>query len=467
MTSKRVKVLSLILSAVMLFSIIGSMGVSAETAAETAVSEYSTVKVGIDVSYYQGDIDWAQVKNEVDFAILRVGYTGYGNLSINADVKFDEYVKGASEAGIPIGIYYFGSATSTEMAVREANFVLEQLAKYPATFSYPIIYDIEVTDEMNSAVPPVATAVSKAFCDTVRAAGYYPMVYSYTSYFNPYITTADISNNDFWQAHYYTSYSGKTPAQLIEKSGNRPSILGNYDSNISIWQCTSEGVVSGISGDVDVNISYFDYDAFIKNEGYNGYTKTASDNRIATCTGTEVNVRSGASTAFDVVGTAKLGEEFKVKRIYNKTWLEIEFEGEIAYVHSDYFTISDSSDSEVSGTVRYVICGADGVNVYLSANTADEVIGTANSGDVFLVVEDLGEWIKIQYNGTEAYVRTADVTVSESEPETDGEIGDVTDDDEGETEEKPQNIFQKAWQAIVNFFKSIGDFFKNLFGGKK
>ena len=418
MSRKSARLLSIILSALLFITVFGTLIVSAET-------DYTggDVKVGIDVSYYQKDIDWQKVKGEVDFAIIRVGYTGWGNYSINLDEKFHEYVAGAVEAGIPIGVYYYGCANSTEMAVKEAEFVLEQIGKYPATFSYPIIYDVETSPENNSVAYKIATETSKAFCETIRAAGYYPMVYSYTSYFNPYITTAEISENDFWQAHYYTSYAGLSPRELAAKAENRPSILGNYNSNISIWQCTDSAAVSGISGGVDGNISYVDYDAFIRAEGYNGFEKTVGE-RTATCNYEgNVNIRSGASTAFEILGTATMGDQFTLKGIYNKSWLEIEYNGASAFVHSDYYTVAPFSDES----------GENGENGENGGENPEENSGENN--------DNPGE--------------------GNSTDQGDGSVST------GGTPTAPQpeklNFWQQISGAVTAFFVSIFNFFKELF----
>lgn len=483
MRKTQIKIISALISLLMLFSCLGGLNVSAEETDYTA----GTPKIGIDVSYYQGDINWQKVKTQIDFAIIRVGYTGYGNLSINLDTRFDEYVKGATSAGIPIGVYYYGCATSVEMAIREAEFVLKQIERYPATFTYPIIYDVETSPDLNSKAYKLATESSKAFCDTIRAAGYYPMVYSYTSYFNPYITTATISDNDFWQAHYYTSYSGLTPSQLADKAPNRPSILGNYDSNISIWQCTDGAKVSGISAGVDCNICYFDYDSFIQSEGYNGFTQS-SDNRLAICAGDSVNIRKGASTAFEVIGTALYGEEFEVKKFYNKDWIEIEYNDETAFVYADYFNILDVEDANEEDTnyvvKEYVICTGSVVNIRAEANTKCEILGQAVNGDEFLFIEDLDEWLKIEYNGEEAYIYAAYTTRRlVKEPAegveggaADGEIDegtknepDTAPDDEsanadaGRVERPRLSFWQEIGKAVSEFFSAFISFFTRLF----
>lgn len=517
MNKRHIRLISILLSSLLFCATLGAVG------ARAATPEYNishSPKVGIDVSEHQGVIYWSRVKGQIDFAFIRIGCTYYGSLVFHKDDYFDANVRGATQAGIPIGVYYYGCAVSEEMAEREANFVLDLLAEYPATFSYPIAYDIEVDNDKNSKVPPVATKVSKKFCEVISNAGYYPMVYSYTSYFNPYITTAEISENDFWQAHYYTSYAGLTPRQLASKAGARPSILGNYDSNISIWQCTDAASVSGISGGVDGNISCIDYDALIRTEGYNGYPRGSGDTRAAICT-SGTDVRRGPSNAFSVIGQSAEGQRFTLVRYANKGWLEIMYNGQVGYVNAGCFSIEDqASDGTRYQVVKYAVCTAGNLNLRSAPSTDSAVVGQVILQDELLLIEDMGYWLKVEYKGEIAYmyssfaeIKTVYVEITEpddnppddgesngnenggensgtdtpddgentkngvdggenpgtSTPDTDnspeGDNGNGTDGTPNDRENpvKGQGFFAKIGKAIADFFRAVGQFFKSLF----
>ena len=170
----------------------------------------------------------------------------------------------------------------------------------------------------------------------------------------------------------------------------------------------------------------------IKDEGYNGYTKTVGE-RTATCVGSQVNVRSGASTAFSVIGQAVEGDEFDVKCIYNKTWIEIDFNGETGYVHSDYFAIEETVDTSVPETPD------------IDTPSEDE------TPDITPPSED---------ETPEIEEPSVDATPEIEEPS-------VNDEADKNNEDKRPGLFQRIGQAFVNFFKAIGNFFKLLFGGSK
>lgn len=194
---------------------------------------------GIDVSQYQGNIDWNQVKDAgVKFAFIRGGY-GKNNI----DPYFHQNAKGATAVGIPIGIYWFSYALNTEMAVNEAKYAIDLAKQYNVT--WPIAYDLE-GDSVSYAsrqgvtiTKQLATDMAKAFCQTVEQAGYTPMNYTNLSYYYNYFDRSQIPY-DIWYAQYSSTRS---------------------IDDMSIWQYSSSGSVSGISGRCDVNIAYKDYGA--------------------------------------------------------------------------------------------------------------------------------------------------------------------------------------------------------------
>lgn len=205
-----------------------------------------TIKRGIDVSTYQGSINWNKVKADgVEFAFIRVGYRGYGASGrLCLDTRFAENIQGAIDAGIPAGVYYFSQATTKTEAREEANYVLQRIGKYK--ISLPVVMDFEyasgssgLTGRLYNANLSVsaATDVCRAFCATVEAAGYEGMVYANKSMLQDDLNAAKIAKDyKIWLANYThkTSYSG------------------DYD----FWQCSSSESVDGISGRVDMNFWY-------------------------------------------------------------------------------------------------------------------------------------------------------------------------------------------------------------------
>lgn len=192
---------------------------------------------GIDVSRWQGKIDWTQVKKDgVEFAMIR---GGYGENQV--DSRFHENARGANAAGIPMGIYWFSYALNPEMAQKEAGYAVELARQYQV--SWPIAYDFEYDSvayaEKNGVIitRSLATRMAKAFCEEVKKLGYIPMFYANLEYLEQYFDRSQLPY-DLWYAQY-----GSTAA-VIEKT---------------IWQYSSQGRISGIEGAVDLNYGYKDY----------------------------------------------------------------------------------------------------------------------------------------------------------------------------------------------------------------
>lgn len=197
---------------------------------------------GVDVSEYQGDINWAQVKAAgIDFAIIRVGYRTYGGGEIVFDKNFKRNIKEADAAGIKVGAYFFSQAVSTEEAIEEADAVIDAIKPYNIT--YPVIFDWELiygdsarTDSMT--VEGLADCCV-SFCERVRSAGYTPMIYQNKNTAMMKLDLPRLKDYDFWLAEY----------------GSKPTYYYSY----AIWQYASDGYVPGIPGEVDMNISFVDY----------------------------------------------------------------------------------------------------------------------------------------------------------------------------------------------------------------
>ncbi len=202
-------------------------------------------KTGIDVSYHQGDIDWKRVAADgIDFAIMRVGYRGYESGALNLDEKFHEYMNGALDAGLDVGVYFFSQAVTADEAIEEANFVMEQIQGYDV--KYPVIFDWEIMESefarTNEIAPHIVTECAAAFCDTVSDGGYRPMVYGSRRFALLKLDMSKLSDYGFWYAEY--------------KDGHNEPV---YPYDYQIWQYASDGKVDGIDGDVDLNICFTDY----------------------------------------------------------------------------------------------------------------------------------------------------------------------------------------------------------------
>ena len=195
--------------------------------------------MGIDVSKWNGSIDWNAVKNSgVNYVIIRVGYRGSSQGALIEDPKFKTNIKGATAAGLKVGVYFFTQAVDEVEAVQEASMVLDRISGYK--ISYPVFLDVEGSGGRGDAIDSATrTAVCKAFCNTIKNAGYTPGVYANKTWLTSKMDAGALSGYKIWLAQY-----AKTP-----------TYTGRYD----LWQYRSDGKVSGISGKVDLNISYLGY----------------------------------------------------------------------------------------------------------------------------------------------------------------------------------------------------------------
>lgn len=198
---------------------------------------------GIDVSKHQGEIDWAKVAADgVEFAFIRVGNRGYGSGAIVDDPQFEANVVGAITNGIRVGVYFFSQAINEEEAIEEARFVLEKVAPYK--ISCPIVLDVEkVSDSearMNKISKEQRTANTLAFLKEVEAAGYKTMLYHNMEMATMKMDMTQLENYEKWFAYYNKELY--------------------YPYAYSVWQYTDKGKVDGITGDVDMNISFHLWD---------------------------------------------------------------------------------------------------------------------------------------------------------------------------------------------------------------
>ncbi len=203
---------------------------------------------GIDVSEWQDTINWVKVKkSNVDFAMIRIAYgTGY------LDKTYDYNMREANKVGMPVGTYVYSTATTKEQALEEAKLAIRKMRGYKV--SYPVVFDLEYP-QMGNLSPSKISELARTFCNEIKRAGYYPMVYCNTYWYSSKVDMSRLSDLDVWIA----SYGDKI--QAPSKS------LYDY----TIWQATdgdgggvlnpTKGLIDGIPKycNVDVNFGYVDY----------------------------------------------------------------------------------------------------------------------------------------------------------------------------------------------------------------
>ena len=195
---------------------------------------------GIDVSQWNGVIDWNAVRNAgVSYAIIRCGYRGSTVGALVKDSQFRANIAGAQAAGIKVGVYFFTQAVDEVEAVEEASMVLSMVSGY--SLQYPIFLDVESSGGRADGISAATrTAVCRAFCRTIANSGYRAGIYANKNWFSEKIYTSQLSNYTIWLAQY---------AAQPTYNATR------YD----IWQYSPTGKIPGIPEKVDLNISYLGY----------------------------------------------------------------------------------------------------------------------------------------------------------------------------------------------------------------
>ena len=193
--------------------------------------------MGIDVSKWNGDIDWTAVRNSgVSYVIIRCGYRGSTGGSLIEDSKYYSNIKGAKAAGLQVGVYFFTQAVNEVEAVEEASMVLNLIGGQG--LNLPVYLDVEPSGGRADGIgKEMRTKVCKAFCETIRNSGYKAGIYANKTWLASYINTASLTNYEIWLAQY-----AATPTYTATR----------YD----MWQYSSKGSVSGIKGNVDLNLRY-------------------------------------------------------------------------------------------------------------------------------------------------------------------------------------------------------------------
>lgn len=198
-------------------------------------------KKGVDVSTFQGDIDWKKVKKSgMDFAIIRLGFRGYESGKIVLDNKFEDNVKGSTEAGLDTGVYFFTEALTEQEAIEEADFVIENLKEYK--INMPVVIDVEESANVDKTRTRDLTADQRtknviAFCERIKEAGYDVMIYGNLKSFMIMMNIDELEGYDKWFAYYRYPF--------------------HFPYKIKMWQYTAYEKIDGIQEKADVNLMFY------------------------------------------------------------------------------------------------------------------------------------------------------------------------------------------------------------------
>ena len=361
------------------------------------------IEKGIDVSKWNGDIDWKKVKADgIDYVIIRAGY---GNSTV--DPYFKTYIEGARDAGLKIGVYWFSYATSVERAKIEAQKCLETIAPYKNSISYPVFFDYEYDSVSYAAkqgitiTKDLATEMSNAFLDAVESAGYVSGLYTNKDFGNRYFSNDLIYSSNLWVAQY--------------------SSTNSFNKPYSMWQYSEKGVVDGIKGNVDMNYTCLEtFDLGINNGSNNGSDNDSNNAPVAPpatsaekgVTTANLNLRAEASATSSVITTIPKGTNVEILDKSNNDWYKVSYNGQTGYASSKYITLDNNAPVAPPATSAEKGVTTANLNMRTSASTSASVITTIPKGtSVEVVDKSNSDWYKVNYNGQTGYVSSKYITL--------------------------------------------------------
>lgn len=394
--------------------------------ANISPDEVGALTVGIDVSKYQGTIDWAKVKEAgISFAMIRVGYRAKSTGEIFEDPTARYNLQEAQAAGIKLGAYFFSSAITKEEARAEAEFTKNIIAKYKIT--YPVAYNCEDFQSANSRQYGLdletRTGLAEAFLDEIAAAGYTPMFYA---------AKGEMEGNALWNTDVLSSKYKIWVAQY-------PSVpypetqASSYTGSHDMWQYTAQGTVTGIPKKTDINIAYFGFSKEAEAKDETPAERVEANPEVGiiftevneTVTAKqETNLRTEPSTLNDASIAGKLvhGDTATRTGIGHNGWSRLILNGKTYYAVSNYLT-TDMNDTgaqappqgPVYTQVNESVTAKEKTNLRTEPSTASEdtVVGVLHNGEVLtrIGIGDNG-WSKLDYNGQTVYAVSSYLTAA-------------------------------------------------------
>ncbi|MBE6924504.1 MAG: hypothetical protein E7466_04610 [Ruminococcaceae bacterium] len=316
---------------------------------------------GIDVSVWNGSIDWSKTKNVVDFVILRLGF------SETLDNRFLEYATNCEKYDIPYGVYHYSYALSATDAKDEANFVINTLESNGYYPELGVWFDMEDSSQASLGNSTKESLVTN-FCDTIAAAGYEPGFYGFTSWF----TTT-----------FQNTYLSSIPVWIAQIDGFSSNGTATHDGGTWLWQYSWEGSISGISGDVDCNYAYCEFRDFSSDTTYLSKCTHYAAHSTGKVT-SSVTIRQYPSTSYSSLGTISTGTTLEITGVYKNTageyWYQVKSGSSYGYVLSSYVTVTDFLYNDIAVTAPTMADNlAVGKGYYLEGNLVSRYndIGTA------------------------------------------------------------------------------------------
>lgn len=389
---------------------------------QVGATELSEPSYGIDVSYFQGEIDWAQVAEDgVDFAIIRIGirYAASGVLAEDPYARYN--LQEATKYGIAVGVYLFSTAITEAEIQEEVDMTLDIISGYGIT--YPVVYDCEMfhnSENRNSELTAAErSALADLYLSAIEAEGYTGMFYA---------SKNDLEVNAQWETNYLQSEYRIWVAQYPgDENEATPQGSSSYSGRHEMWQYTCEAIVAGIDTAVDRNIAYFSYSELATPKGepaeevlpdYDALAKMETVNEQVTAK-ERANVRSSMDSTDDsnLIGSLSNGEIVTRVGVGGNGWSKIEYNGGYAYVVTNLLT-TDISDTNVTvedddefdtvfDTVNEQVTAKEVVNLRNMPSVTDEasvVVASLTNGEVITRtgVSDEG-FSRVEYQGQTLY----------------------------------------------------------------
>ena len=402
------------------------------------VGENSSVTYGIDVSRFQGTIDWAQVAGTgIDFAMIRVGYRDSSTGEIKADTNARYNMQEAEKNGIKIGAYFFSTAVNTSEAVEEAKWVADYISQYPIT--YPVGFNCEGFENVSSRqfnlTQDERSQVAIAFLDQVYSEGYTPIFYA---------SRGELLGDAKWNT---SQIQGKYKIWMAWYNQDTSSLATGpaYDGQCAMWQYSNKGTIAGIGKAVDVDVAYFGYDGTEKAKDTTSERATASadvealmkfnpvDESVTAKNSTNLRNKPSQDADSTIMVTLQNGQVAQRTGVSDSGWSRVVFEGNTYYAVSSFLTADLSApkqESQPAQTVQdtgfktkftdcsEVVTAKEVVNLRSKPSVTDEdsvVVASLNAGDTAIrtgINNEYG-WSRVEYNGQTLYCVSSYIRVVE------------------------------------------------------
>lgn len=403
---------------------------------EKPKNETNEITCGIDVSKWQGVIDWEKVKDAgVEFAIIRIGYRTQVDGTITEDPYAKYNLQQAQKHGIKLGAYFFSTAVSEKEAKEEAKWVVKFIGPYKIT--YPVIYNCEGFNDPNSRqygmTKEERTRLVTVFLDYIKNKGYTPMFYA---------AKGELEQSRDWDTDTLTKKYKIWVAQYPD-SIDMDNPKCSYSGSCDMWQYTSNGSVPGIKGPVDLNIAYFGYEKEAEAKDDTPVEEATADpaalinfkevNEIVTAKDV-TNLRNIPSLENDskVVAVLHYGDKAERTGIGDNGWSRLKYDGKTLYAITSYLTTDlnykDNSKPTVENPeagitfteVNEKVTAKIKTNLRLVPSTeSDDTIVTAIEHGDIAVRTGIGSngWSRVEYKGKVLYAVTSYLEVVDEDDE--------------------------------------------------